>query len=97
MSELEFQTWICPKCHDDHFMGKSCIPKDDSPFMPHESDKSHIAEKYRDLKAKYEKCVSALNDAIEYLEPRLTNKFGSRGLTILLPKLKETIAELGEK
>jgi len=30
----------------------------------------------------------ALRDAIEYLEPRLANKHGSRGLTIVLPKLR---------
>lgn len=42
---------------------------------------------------KVTKLVSALKMAIEYLEPRLASKTGSRGLTVILPALKETLEE----
>jgi hypothetical protein len=46
---LEFQTWICPKCYDDHSQNSECSPLENTDFMPHESDHSHIADKYREL------------------------------------------------
>ena len=44
--KMEAQTWICPKCHDDHQMGKPCTPESGM-FMPANSDQSYIADQYR--------------------------------------------------
>jgi hypothetical protein len=41
-------------------MGKSCTPKDDTPFMPHESDHSHIANMYRKLASENKRLRIAL-------------------------------------
>jgi hypothetical protein len=39
-------------------------------------------------------CVEALESTVEYLEPRLANKIGSRGLTVVLPNAKAALAKL---
>ncbi len=41
--------------------------------------------------------VEALKLAIEYLEPRVGHKIGSRGATVILPSLKDTLANLPEE
>jgi hypothetical protein len=44
---IEYQCWICPKCHDDHSQDGPCRLERDDFFMPHESDLSYIAREYR--------------------------------------------------
>ncbi len=52
--------------------------------MPPKIEPPWWARRILDLEA-------ALQEAIEYLEPRLAGKPGSRGLTIVLPKLREVL------
>lgn len=62
--DIDFQTWICPKCFDDHFMNAECTPFEQKEFMPHESDHSMIAEKYRELRQDAQKLKDALHDVM---------------------------------
>ena len=70
--EINFQTWICPTCFDDHPMIGPCVPSTKTGlFMPHPQDHSKIADEYRDrvaeiqlLKRKLQIAVDALNSII---------------------------------
>lgn len=69
MSEkLEFQTWICPKCFDDHSIFSDCTPVEIGVFMPSDADKSFIAEKYREQNAKIKELEAKLSIAVEALQ-----------------------------
>jgi len=48
---MQNQCRICPQCHDDHGIEKECSPRfsnELSNFMPPDSDKSFIANAYRE-------------------------------------------------
>lgn len=45
------------------------------------------------LEAENQKLREALELAVKYLEPRLANKYGSHGLTVVLPTLKKALEE----
>ena len=49
---IDFQTWICPKCSDDHPRHGECSPKNDKPFSPSPDDRSHIANEFRKIEAR---------------------------------------------
>jgi len=81
MDEIDFQTWICPTCFDDHPWLGHCTMRDDKGlFMPHPSDHSKIADEYRDRVAEIEKINEAskglldlLNAAAAYIEDHPAN------------------------
>lgn len=61
--EISFQTWICPKCFDDHRMDGPCVEQiNKGLFMPHPEDCSYIAEKYRDRVKEIERLKKALEE-----------------------------------
>lgn len=64
---INFQTWICPKCYDDHSIFADCTPVEIGVFMPSETDKSFIAEKYREQNAK----IKELEAKLEILRMQL--------------------------
>jgi tryptophanyl-tRNA synthetase len=76
MSEgkLDFQTWICPKCFDDHRMDGECSPIEvNKMFMPSENDHSHIANEYRRMSILLEtaqKEIEQLNKKIEKIREK---------------------------
>lgn len=60
------------------------------------NEADELEEKLTAAQAEITRLREALGEAVEYLEPRLAGKFGSRGLTIVLPRLREALAGKGE-
>lgn len=59
---IEFQTWICPKCSDDHRMDGPCSPPNTKPFSPSPDDNSYIAVKFRELESELKHVKRELAD-----------------------------------
>jgi hypothetical protein len=49
---VNFQTWICPKCYDDHRMDGPCSPMGVDKFSPHPDDSSYLAIEFRKLESR---------------------------------------------
>jgi hypothetical protein len=63
--DISFQTWICPKCSDDHRQGGQCSPKNDKPFSPSPDDRSYLAVKYRELERRLAFSESMIKRALK--------------------------------
>lgn len=55
-----------------------------------------ISEKFGKLTAALKIAKDALVEVSEYLEPRLSDKFGSRGREFVLPSLREHLKQIDE-
>lgn len=93
MSEpkIDFQTWICPKCHDDHFQSAECSPISESKmFMPSEQDHSHIANEYRERVKQIQQLEAERDDAS-------VRAFHSDNLLVQLNEKQNKIQKLEKK
>lgn len=70
---MNFQTWICPKCYDDHRRDGPCSPMGVDKFAPHPCDNSHIAVQYRSLESEVERLSGLLEMAAAIFDDRLCN------------------------
>jgi hypothetical protein len=71
--DISFQTWICPKCYDDHSMRAECKPLGVDKFSPSLDDNSFIAQEFRKLEAELRdarQLIEADNAALKKLEAK---------------------------
>lgn len=67
---MNFQTWICPKCYDDHRKDGPCSPMGVDKFAPHPDDNSYIAVEFRKLESEVARLRGLLERAKELFEHR---------------------------
>lgn len=71
-----------------HYYGRECLEFGYAAI-------AELTERNLKLRADLDVAISTAKMLYDYIEPRIAGKYGSRGLTIVLPAAREALAKIG--